>query len=104
LSIYERAAVGLSLFLVLTPGFGVQYTAILGPVLLAASLTWGLWWALLSGLFIGTVYAAFWTGGWPLHSEFTGTFPVPAAAVGVAAWALLVVFTIATLRRRSPVP
>jgi hypothetical protein len=104
LSIYERAAVGLSLFLVLTPGFGVQYTAILGPVLLAASLTWGLWWALLSGLFIGAVYAAFWTGGWPLHSQFTGTFPVPAAAVGVAAWALLVVFTVATLRRRPPVP
>lgn len=101
MSIYERAALGLSLFLVLTPGFGVQYTAIVGPVMLAASLRWGLWWAILSGLFLLSVYASFCTGGWPLHSQFTTRFPLPAAAVGVAAWSLLVVFTLATLRRRT---
>lgn len=101
-SIYERAALGLSLFLVFTPGFSVQYTAIVGPVLLATSLTWGLWWAVLSGLFVGSVYASFWTGGWPLHSQFTTRFPIPAAAVGVAAWCLLVLFTVTTLRRRPP--
>lgn len=102
LSIYERTALGLALFLVLTPGFGVQYTAIVGPVLLAASLGWGFWWATLAGLFVASVYASFWTGRWPLHSEFTGNFPIPAAAVGVAAWALLALFVVATLRRRSP--
>jgi len=64
----------------------------------------GLWWAVLSGLFVGSVYASFWTGGWPLHSQFTTRFPIPAAAVGVAAWWLLVLFTVATLRRRSPAP
>ena len=102
LSIYERAAAGLALFLLLTPGFGVQYTAILGPVILASSLSAGLGWALLSGLFIASVYVVFWTGAWPLHSQFTTTFPAPAAAVGVLAWGFLAVFTAGTLRRRAP--
>ena len=45
LSTYQLAAGGLAAFLFLAPGFGVQYTAILGPVLVAASLGWGLWYA-----------------------------------------------------------
>lgn len=97
-SVYERAALGLSAFLVFAPGFGVQYTTILGPVLVAVSLTWGLRWAVLSGLFIGSVYVTFWTGGFPLHSQMYGTFRGPSALIGMAAWGMLVAFLVTTLR------
>jgi hypothetical protein len=99
-SLYERAALGLSAFLVLAPGFGVQYTAILGPVLLAASFTWGRRWAWVAGLFLLVVYATFWTGGYPLHSYFYGSFRIPGAAVGITAWGLLIAYLFQTLRRR----
>jgi len=105
-SVYERVALGLALFLIITPGFGVQYTAILGPVLLAHSRRWGLRWALFSGLFLLAVYATFYQGGFPLHSQFPGAFPLSAAVVGTVPWALLVAFAWVTLRqsRRAAVP
>jgi hypothetical protein len=90
--VFECVALGFALFLLLAPGFGVQYTAILGPVLTAASLRWGLCWALLSGVFLLTAYFDFWTGTFPLYSHFYSTLRIPAATVGVGAWALLVAF------------
>lgn len=92
LSVYTRVALGLALFFVLAPGFGVQYTTILGPVLIAASWRWGLAWAIGSGIFVGSVYASFWTGGYPIHSLFYGPFRVPSAALGILCWGFLVVF------------
>jgi hypothetical protein len=98
-STYERAALGLAIFLILTPGFGVQYTAILGPVLLAVGQRWGAAWAVASGLFLLVVYASFSTGEFPLYSYFNSPFRPPAAVVGFAAWAVLAAFTWTTLRR-----
>ena len=76
LSTYQLAAGGLAAFLFLAPGFGVQYTAILGPVLIAASLGWGLWYAVSAGAFLASVYYLFWTRQPLLGSLFTTTFPV----------------------------
>ena len=59
LSTYQLAAGGLAAFLVLAPGFGIQYTALIGPVLVAASLGWGLSHALSAGAFAGSVYYLF---------------------------------------------
>jgi hypothetical protein len=87
LSTYQLAAGGLATFLFLAPGFGVQYTAILGPVLVAASLGWGLWYAVSAGAFIGSVYYLFWTRGALLASLFTTPFPFPSPWIGVVAWA-----------------
>jgi hypothetical protein len=104
-STYDRAALGLTIFLILTPGFGVQYTAILGPVLLAASQRWGAAWAVVAGLFLLVVYATFLTGEFPLYSYFDSPFRPPAAVVGFAAWAVLAAFAWATVRRsRRPAP
>jgi glycosyl transferase family 87 len=96
LSTYQLAAGGLAAFLVLASGFGVQYTAILGSVLVAASLGWGLWYAVSAGAFIGSVYYLFWTPvGWPLlRSHFDRPFPYPSPWIGLVAWAGLVVFLI----------
>ena len=104
-SVYDRAALGLAIFLVLAPGFGVQYTAILGPVLFAASLRWGGGWALSSGVFALAVYATFSDGTFPLYSHFNSPFHWPAAAAGVVAWTLLACFIWASLRAsRTPGP
>jgi len=94
LSTYQLAAGGLAAFLFLAPGFGVQYTAILGPVLVAASLGWGLWFAVSAGAFLASVYYLFWTRQPLLGSLFTTTFPGPSPWIGLVAWAPLGEFVI----------
>jgi len=104
-STYEHAALGLAIFLILAPGFGVQYTAILGPVLLAVSQRWGGAWAVTSGLFLLVVYVTFSTGEFPLYSYFDSPLRPHAAAVGFFAWTLLVAFTWTTVQQRGrPAP
>jgi hypothetical protein len=87
---YALAALAPALFLALTPGFGVQYTQYLCPLLYAASLREGALYATSSGLFIGLVYFEFWTGTFPLRSFHSSSFPMPAAILGLVAWLLLI--------------
>jgi hypothetical protein len=88
---YALAALAPALFLALTPGFGVQYTQYLCPLLYAASLRDGALYATLSGLFIGLVYFEFWTGTFPWRSFHSSSFPMPAPILGLAAWVVLLV-------------
>ncbi len=97
-SLYTLGAVGIALFLFLTPGFGVQYTAILNPVLFAVSLRWGVCYGLASGTFLASVYYLFWTREPLLHSQFTAVFPMPSPWIGLIAWMILLGFIITTLR------
>jgi hypothetical protein len=105
LSTYQLAAGGLAAFLFLTPGFGVQYTALLGPVLVAASLGWGLWYAVSAGAFIGTVYYLFWTREALIGSLFNSAFPGPSPWIGGVAWLGLGMFLLSLMRRidRPPI-
>jgi hypothetical protein len=102
LSTYQLAAGGLAAFLFLAPGFGVQYTAILGPVLVAASLGWGLWYALSAGVFIASVYYLSWTREALLASLFNGAFPYPSPWIGLVAWIGLGEFLVSLASTRSP--
>jgi hypothetical protein len=86
LSTYQLAAGGLAALLFFAPGFGVQYTAILGPVLIAASLGWGLWYAVSAGAFLASVYYLFWTREALLGSLHTTFFPGPSPWIGLVAW------------------
>ena len=86
---YALAALAPALFLALTPGFGVQYTQYLCPLLFAVSLRDGAVWAASSGVFIGLVYIAFWSGTLPLQSLLTSRFPMPSPLFGLSAWVLL---------------
>jgi hypothetical protein len=88
---YALAALAPALFLALTPGFGVQYTQYLCPLLFAASLRDGALYATASGLFIGLVYYEFWTGTFPWRSFHSSSFPMPAPILGLVAWVLLLV-------------
>ena len=101
LSTYQLAAGALAAFLFLAPGFGVQYTALPGPVLVAASLGWGLWYALSAGVFIGSVYYLLWTREALLHSYFYAPFPYPSPWIGLVAWIGLGLFLVSLARGRS---
>jgi Glycosyltransferase family 87 len=99
---YELAAMGMALFLFFTPGFGVQYTGILGPLLFAVSLRFAVWYGLSAGVFIGTVYYLFLTPEKPWHSYFTTAFPSPAPELGLAVWASLLAFVLWRCRQAAP--
>ncbi len=98
---YQLGAMTLSLFLILTPGIGVQYTAQLVPLLCAASLPTAALYSTLSGLFIGLVYFLYWTGSIPAESHFLGMYPELAALFGLLAWWTLCGFVIKMLRQRG---
>ena len=98
LSMYQLAAGGLASFLFLTPGFGVQYTAILGPVLVAASLGWGLWYAVSAGAFLASVYYLFWTREALLGSFFATAFPYPSPLIGLVVWIGLGEFVVSLVK------
>ena len=86
---YELGALTLSIFLLLTPGFGLQYMVIVVPLLLAVSLAAGTIYGLISGAFLAVAYASVWTGTVPLYSFFDGPIERSAALIGAAAWLLL---------------
>jgi hypothetical protein len=90
--------VGLALFLLVTPGFGVQYVMLVCPVLFACDVRAGTTWAWLAGLFIFVPYFFFVSAQVPWRSVFVGHFPVPAAMLGFAAWAFLASVVVRTLR------
>jgi hypothetical protein len=88
----EQVALGASLFLVLAPGFGVQYVAFAAPVLCFVSVSTGLWWGWASGLFIGVVYWIFLVQLQPMLSHFMTALPGPTPVLGMLAWAVLAHF------------
>lgn len=102
---YDVPAMCLASFLILTPGFGVQYTIYVAPLLIAAGLAWGAAYSLLAGTFLFLVYYAFLTSSEPPFSSIIGgSFPLSSAAVGLASWTLLVAFVITRLMRWSKAP
>jgi hypothetical protein len=61
------AAVILALF---APGFAIQYTAMVGVVLLACDLRVGAIWGLLSGFQLFTFYLFSWKGKFPILADY----------------------------------
>ncbi|MEY4543926.1 MAG: hypothetical protein RL685_121 [Pseudomonadota bacterium] len=86
-------AIAFSAFLFLAPGFGVQYMVWLVPLLTAASLVYGLWWAVLGGAYTVLVYHSFLVPDeWPLRAEHRSIINHTIGLVGAYAWAVLGVF------------
>jgi hypothetical protein len=96
----EQTAIGAALFLILAPGFGVQYVIYVAPLLCLVDLKKGLLWGSTSGLFIGLVYLLFIDSWMPLRSAYRPLFPFQATVIGLFAWAVLVHFV---WRRLYPV-
>jgi hypothetical protein len=94
----EQAALGAALFLVLTPGFAVQYVVFAAPLLCVVDFPVGVWWGWTSGLFIGAVYWMFLISWMPVQSFFWRPYQFPATVLGMVAWAVLAHFTWAHIR------
>jgi len=98
LNAYQLGAAAYALFLVVTPGFGVQYTAYPAALLLAASVPWGVAYGIAAGIYIGFIYASFWTGTIPLSSAFI-PFPRMAGLLTFLPWGILLGFLVRCVRR-----
>jgi len=103
-SAYRVAFLCLATFLMLAPGFGVQYTVYVVPVLFAISLPQAMAYSFASGLFILSVYFNFALPGYPLRSQFTSWYPLPTSLFGLLAWAVLIVIVLRDLGRSQPLP
>ena len=100
-------ACAFALFLLLAPGFGVQYLAYLAPLMFAVTLGWGIAYATLSGVFIGFVYARFQIDAFPLESLHHSAIPMQSAFLGFAAWWTILGFLVVCLSKggaRQPEP
>jgi hypothetical protein len=82
----ELGAFAYLVFLILTPGFGVQYVVYPIPLLFAADVRRAWTYAAATGLFIFVVYYATWTGTKPYFSNFYLGFPVAGRVFGHLAW------------------
>ena len=96
---YQLGAIGCALFLVLTPGFGVQYLIYVCPLLFAVSLGWAIGYATLAGVFAGLVYYSFWDHTVPVRSWLNTDVPMPVALVGLLVWMLLIAVLLQHLGR-----
>jgi hypothetical protein len=97
---YQRCALFLAIFFILTPGFGMQYTAALAPLIFATSVAWGLRFATTAGLMLLVTYLYYKTNGPLLNSELSSRFPVLAAMIGILAWGILIQFVAQLLWKR----
>ena len=94
-----QCALGAALFLILAPGFGVQYVAFVTPLLCLVDLRAGIRWGIASGVFIGYVYWYFVVSWNPIESIFSSRgYPAPAPVLGAIAWFVLVEFVVSYLR------
>lgn len=98
--LFVSVLLALTLFMVLTPGFGVQYTVMLCPILFAVSLRWGWAWTTVAGLFIFVPYFVFMESTFPWESGFRTRYPHPAPLLGFLAWVLLLRLVTAIFTRR----
>jgi hypothetical protein len=101
LDAYELFSVCLCIFLVLAPGFGVQYTIHLCPVLFAVNLGRGTRFSLLAGAFIGLIYLSWLDVRYPWTSHFDTLHPMPTPLVGLVAWGYTAWLAYRILRRAA---
>lgn len=100
---YRVAAGAYALFLLLTPGFGVQYLVLLAPLLYATSAkpTFANAYGLFAGLFLLAAYWYFWDGLLPMSSLFDKRFPQQVMILGLLVWTSLLYYLVIVAPRRA---
>lgn len=88
----EAAALTMAGFLLLTPGFGVQYAVWVLPLLFATSPRRATAYSVIGGAFLFIVYLDYWNGGLPADSHFRDRYAMGAALFGLWAWLVLLGF------------
>jgi len=103
-SAYRISFLCLATFLILTPGFGVQYTVYVVPLLFAINVRRALAYSFASGFFIFSVYVNFGMRGFPWRSEFSANFPLPTSLFGLVAWMVLIAIVARELASEESCP
>lgn len=99
MSATEASACAAATFLILTPGFGLQYLAFATPLLFAVRLPHAVVYGFTAGLFALFNYWLNWPGGFPIDSTGIATPPrAPGPQFGLLAWAVLIAFVFRQLR------
>jgi hypothetical protein len=88
-------------FVVITPGWGVQYAVYPVPLLFAAYPSGAVWYTLAAGTYAACIYGGLWTGTLPLYSEFIMGDDRVGRVVGGFAWLVATVVAYRLLRRRT---
>ena len=97
---YEIAAMTFAIFLIFTPGFGIQYLAMIAPLLFAIRPGLAFVYCTAAGAFAGALYLThLQPNAFPLQSVL-GWFPPRESMLGLIAWIVLMTFLVGTLRRR----
>jgi Glycosyltransferase family 87 len=97
------AATALSLFLVLTPGFAVQYLVWPVALLFAVDLGAAVRWALTAGAMAFSIYLQFWNQHWQgATAVFTNYYAPWVVLLGLTAWLVLTRFVVHQLSLLGP--
>ena len=102
---YEVAAVTMAIFLVSTPGFGIQYIVPVGLLMFAVRPKLAIAYSIACGVFLLNIYVRHWQPPLiPFRSLLTGPLDAFDSLPGLPAWGLLVYFLFTTvLRKRESV-
>ena len=88
------------LFLILAPGFSIQYTLMVLPLLYATGRMFiATIYSLLTGIFLWFAYFPYWKGGFPIDTWSLSGVGSQGVIFGLLAWAMLIVFVYHELRR-----
>jgi len=99
---YTLAAIAMTLFLVIAPGFGLQYLLAPAALLLVAWPAGGGVYGVLAGLFALAWYLLHWDGTFPIRTIFVPIHPLPGRTFGLLTWGWLVVCLVRMLSSRGP--
>ena len=97
---YTSCAATAAIFLILAPGFGMQYTVFPIPLMMVASPFYAMLYGTIAGIGSLFVYWLGWTGTMPLESTL-GTPEGVGPPIGLVAWVVLIAFMWRVLRGRD---
>jgi hypothetical protein len=100
-SAIEVAALALAMFLILTPGIGLQYMVMLVPVLVMTDLRRAAIWGFVAGVFGSWLYVHFSSEWFPFRSRMRMRTPAPIIFVAFVAW-LVLLEIMGSRSRRKP--
>ena len=90
-----------SAFLILAPGFGVQYLVYPLLFLIAVDSFEAVAFSIVGGAYLLTIYGGYWKPGVPYETPFTTALQPGPSLVGYLVWVLLVRFNVAFVFRRT---
>ncbi len=102
---YELGALAWAVFLVLTPGYGVQYAVCVLPLLFAADRKRAILYSVSAGIMLFFIYTAQMKFEFPLQAfvQYISFTPVAVLFV-VLSWATLLAYVVATARKILTAP